>query len=1590
MSIRGKDLLDRKDVENIKAIQFSLFSHQDIIKGSVCDIKSIDTYDGNVPKSGGLFDHNMGTIDPQIICPVDQKRSDLCPGYFGKIDLALPVFNYNFMPYIEKLLKCVCFRCSTLLIDKYDPAVLKELEGKKGYNRFMAVCNLAMKSKSKSNTKKCMYNSACMVLQPTKYTRLKTADMAVKDNIVKIRAEFSQDAFKDAKVQKEQIFTPEICYNIFKQIKDEDVDFLGFSSKYSRPEWMIITSLPVPPPNVRPSIRQSDNQRSEDDLSFGLSMIVKANKGLKQLLENNGKEKNTNEHQGFLQHQVATYMNNEIPGVPGVRQRSSFRPLKAIAQRLKGKEGRMRGNIMGKRVDYSARAVISVDPNINIDEFGIAQKIAMVLTFPEIITPYNIQQMRKAVRNGPKNYPGAKSVMKHSTGNTVNLKHADVQKVANELELGDTVYRHLVDGDICLFNRQPTLHRMSMMGHKIKVLPGNTFRLNITDCDPYNADFDGDEMNCHIPQSYQTLEELRQLTLVPTQMISPGKSSPVLYLVQDTLLGGYLMTQDHIKLKKNDVHNLLSFKDSYNGYLPEPAGIEDGEPYWTGKQVFSMILPDVTIMDLKNVKIKRGEIVNGFLEKKSLGDNAGGLVHQIYNSFGVNETTDFLNDSQNLVTRWITNHSFSISFRDCLISNEDHKIVRDIIKNHIKEAEELIQKAQQGIYMPDLDDMYKARKLEIDIVGIVNKAGEEIKKHVYGNASEMIKNNAFFKEVYSGAQGKDINFQQIIGCFGQQDFQGGRIPYGFTNRSLPHFHRYDISPDSRGFCRNSFGKGLSPSEVFFAAMSGRLSNISKSITTADSGYTSRKYIKATEDLKVAYDFTVRNAYGMIVQFAYGDDNYDPMKIEKMPIKMFEYNDAKMADVYQYDQHMMDERSYWETFMTKSAVDEMMENPQYMDILNREYAEVMDMRSMMRNVFFKNVNLISNASCYTPVNLYRMIQSNLVKFNIQPYQLSDISPLYVIEKYKAMINSVLKYMPEKHNSVIVQQILFKSFMASKRIVKEYRMNKVMFDYLIETMRHKIIDSFIQPGEMVGVIAAQTLGESSTQLTMNAFHTAGSASGASITRGLPRLREIIQITKKLKQQTMHVYLTPEYQKSKEDARKALAKITYTKLKDLISSTEIIYNGENTVSGHDEDREFMKSYKDFVSLFGLEEKNVNCFSPWTLRIIFDKETMMNRKISVHEVQEIIKESSHNDEDIECIFSDDNSSDIVMRIRIKNDGKSEYYHLMKDFERSLVELKLRGIKNIESVDPIEYNTVKTDLDGTARDDKAWLLRTGGSNMIDILCQEGVDASRTITNDIVEFYEIFGIEAARSLLFHEFMEVYEEKTVPRHVKIMVDIMTYRGKLMQIDRHGLNRSNDISPLSKAAFEEILNTVVKAGLFAERDNMKGVSANIAMAQFAPAGTTSFDILMDEDKLAEIEQNDYSLMMVSGESTIEDVDVVYEETYADYEKDEEVNDVDFEFGFGMEKAKEHKLNKISSTVSVVKNGKSGNNRPALEEPKYEEGELNLGEVMIEEPEVEAGEVDLGNVMIEEPKEEVPLVKGGIKIKKTKSVSRKKVKV
>jgi len=628
--------LNDYNFSRIKKIQLGLLDPEKIRKGAVCDILFSDTYEGGVPKINGLFDPRMGITDKNNgSCTTCGCYNDICPGHFGKIELALPFFNINTIDYVRKLLKCVCFRCSNLLIDKNNPKLLEKLKGLVGLKRFSEIYNESVK------IKKCMHNNACFKIQPKKYEKLLMDKISSNDSVLLINAHLPSEAIKSDNPKENNVIKvrPLDCLNIFKRISDEDIHFLGFNVKTCRPEWMLLTILPVPPPSVRPAAIHDNDVRAEDDLTHLLNNIVKSNNILKTKISENVDKKQLDSHIGLVQYHLISFINNEISGIPPQAQRSA-RNLKGLTQRLKQKDGRVRSNLMGKRVDFSGRTVISVDPNIDIDEYGIPIEVAMVLTFPEHVTRFNIDKLNVLLKNGPNRYPGIKRIKKKEVLDNDEVSYSEyslnVRDISSiNLEIGDIVYRHLLDGDIGLFNRQPTLHRMGMMAHKIKVLPGSTFRLNVTTTTPYNADFDGDEMNGHIPQSYITRTELEHIALVPTQTITPGKCKPVIGIIQDTLAAVYCFTKFKVKLTKNELINLFSFDEKF--ILPKSSFIENNIEYWSAKDVFSIILPNISLNmknnSEENINIEYGKLINGFIDKKIIGDSPGGLIHLIYNSF---------------------------------------------------------------------------------------------------------------------------------------------------------------------------------------------------------------------------------------------------------------------------------------------------------------------------------------------------------------------------------------------------------------------------------------------------------------------------------------------------------------------------------------------------------------------------------------------------------------------------------------------------------------------------------------------------------------------------------------------------------------------------------------------------------------------------------------------------------------------------------------------------------------------------------------------------------------------------------------------
>ena len=841
MSKLLQELSDVSNIANITEVKFGLLNPEALKKASVCHVTIPETYDGNEPKENGLFDPRMGVLERGRICPTDDYDHTICPGYFGHIELPLPVYWIQHMDTIIKLLRCVCIRCANLLIDKSNPIIMKELKKKNGANAFKYVADLC----TKQSSKKCIYNGGCNAVQPTIYRKV-MGDKYKNDNIIQIDAEYSSDAFKDANEKKLKFMLPvEHVLNIFKKITNEDAELLGFDILDSRPEWMICTVVPVAPPAVRPSVRQDNNQRAEDDLTSKIAEIVKNVILLKKELEKALKkdsdvEKESSARQinlvhNMIQYHVATMVDNEIKNIP-VSSRRSGQPLKMIRQRLKGKEGRIRSNIMGKRVDFSGRTVVGVDPSISIDEYGVPMKIAMNLTVPEIVTKYNKEKLYRLVRNGPLVHPGAKQITKMNYDENgiahpehIYLKYIDRNSVV--LEDGDVIDRHLMDGDWGQFNRQPSLHRMSMMAHKVKVMPGKTFRLNVYCTAPYNADFDGDEMNTHIPQNIQTAYELEKLTAVPTQIISPAKSEPIIQVNFDTMVAAFLITHPHIKITKKNAFNLTMTNPQFTGKMPSP----DKDGNWRGQDIFSMFLPDISFtkenksydmdpVDHNKVIIENGVFKQGILDKTIIGKT---LIHMIFDSFGPEAVRNFLDNNQRMLNRWLSEHCFTLGMGDCIPTVDDNKKIKEFIETRIQNVNTIIKEANIGIYNPDLDARFIHISLEQDIKEQLDGAKYDFEKYM---KKTIDRKNGMYITNSSGAKGDVLSaICQTRGFLGQTSIIDKRVAFGYDKRTLPHFSKDDYGAISRGFIVNNFFNGLDPHEVFFHQMGGRVGVIDTAI-----------------------------------------------------------------------------------------------------------------------------------------------------------------------------------------------------------------------------------------------------------------------------------------------------------------------------------------------------------------------------------------------------------------------------------------------------------------------------------------------------------------------------------------------------------------------------------------------------------------------------------------------------------------------------------------------------------------------------------------------------------------------------------------
>ncbi len=863
--------------KKIKSITFGLLSPDDIRKLSVVTIITPDTYDEDgTPIDTGLVSRRLGTIEPGQRCQTCGNRVGECPGHFGHIELARPVVHVGFVKLIQQLLQATCPRCGRLSIPPEDIKRYRELKERKA--RLWELMKQRIVTRLLKRAMKATECPHCHAPKP------------------KIRLEKPTTFYERTKEGDRRLFPVEIRARL-ELIPDEDYELLGFNPKLSRPEWTVLTVLPVPPIAVRPSITLESGIRSEDDLTHKLVDIVRINERLREQLELGAPMAIIEELWDLLQYHVTTYFDNEVSGIPPARHRSG-RALRTLAQRLKGKEGRFRSSLSGKRVDFSARTVISPDPNLSINEVGVPLEVAKILTIPERVTEWNLKEMKELVLRGPYQHPGANYVIRPD-GRRIDLRYVrDRSMLAEALGPGFIVERHIRDGDIVLFNRQPSLHRMSIMAHKVKVLPYKTFRLNLCVCPPYNADFDGDEMNLHVPQSEEARSEALTLMLVQEQMLSPRYGGPIIGGIQDYISGAYLLTRKSTLLTREEVQDLL-YNAKYDGELPEPAIIKPG-PYWTGKQLVSLMLPKGLNCSLRAnacakcdrcrkedcphdafVLVIDGELLMGVIDKKSIGaQQPDSVLHRIIKDYGVEAGRDFIDNAFKLFLTFINSWGFTTGLSDEELPAEAKHRIQAVLEREKNRVLEIIEAYERGELEPapghSLEETLEMKIHEV-LAEARDKAGSIASEYLERLERERHVISHTFIMAKAGSRGSMLNLTQLTACVGQQTVRGERIHRGYLNRTLPHFEPGDKGPTCRGFVTRSYKDGLSPTEFFFHAMGGREGLVDTAVRTSQSGYMQRRLINALQDLHVDYDQTVRDATGRIIQFKYGEDGVDPSK-----------------------------------------------------------------------------------------------------------------------------------------------------------------------------------------------------------------------------------------------------------------------------------------------------------------------------------------------------------------------------------------------------------------------------------------------------------------------------------------------------------------------------------------------------------------------------------------------------------------------------------------------------------------------------------------------------------------------------------------
>ncbi|XP_067133403.1 DNA-directed RNA polymerase III subunit RPC1 [Centruroides vittatus] len=1105
----------------ISHLCFGIHSANDIRQAAQiqCISKNLYIQDSiHKPVTYGVLDNHMGTSQKDQKCETCGKNLAECIGHYGYIDLELPVFHVGYFRATMNILQSICKSCSRVLLPPDQRKMFLEILKKPN------ISYLQKKALHKRISLKCRKNPVCsycgalngqvkkcalLKIVHERFKNTKKSDQVISEFIAEFNEAIEHNKELENFINKgtQEMLNPIVVLKLFQRITDQDIPLLLMNPESGRPEDLILTRISVPPLCIRPSVTSDlKSGTNEDDLTMKLTEIIFLNDVIQKHRTSGAKVQMIMEAWDFLQLQCALYINSETSGIPLNMQPK--KPTRGFVQRLKGKHGRFRGNLSGKRVDFSGRTVISPDPNLRIDQVGVPEHVAKILTYPERVTKANIQLMKKLILNGCDIHPGANFIEQRGTNMKRYLRYGNRQKIAQELKYGDIVERHLMDGDVVLFNRQPSLHKLSIMAHIAQVMPHRTFRFNECVCTPYNADFDGDEMNLHLPQTDEARAEALVLMGTKSNLITPRNGEPLIAAIQDFITGSYLMTQKDTFFDRTKASQIISTILAGTDITTEielpPPAIWKPVALWTGKQIFSLILrPSKCYPILANLRakgksytsneelcindsfvlIRNSELLAGAMDKGTLGSGSkNNIFYILLRDYGERYAADAMWRLARMTSYFLANRGFSIGIGDVTPGIGLLKAKHNLLDAGYTKCDEYIQNLKEGKLQaqPGCTE-------EETLEAVILKELSVIRDHAGKSClKELPKSNSPLIMALCGSKGSFINISQMIACVGQQAISGHRVPNGFEDRSLPHFDRHSKSPAAKGFVQNSFYSGLTPTEFFFHTMGGREGLVDTAVKTAETGYMQRRLVKSLEDLCSHYDMTVRNSIGDIVQFVYGGDGLDPAAMEgkDKPVDFRRVLELVKARYPSPEEAPLDER------MVQRLATEILESKSYKlcgDVFKEELKDYV-------------------TSCAEKLEQVRR------KFGID--KMKNPKPVF-----------------KQLERITVTQL------------------QKFFDICKE----KYLRAMLEPGTAVGAVCAQSIGEPATQMTLKTFHFAGVAS-MNITQGVPRIKEIINAN--------HIISTPvitaalEVDNDPEVARQVKGRIEKTLLGEVSEYMEEVF--------------------------------------------------------------------------------------------------------------------------------------------------------------------------------------------------------------------------------------------------------------------------------------------------------------------------------------------------------------------------------------------------------------------------------------------------